>query len=96
MPTPSEQFAALRAAYDENASYLEDGSAAKARAFITACRRVLMHLPKRVNAGGGGGEEVEMEVRVLQDQIADAQAFLTQSNLASAPKRHISLENFRD
>lgn len=86
----------IKAAYANNASYVEDGSPAKARKFITACRMLIMRLPKRVSVGGGQGEEVELEVRTLQDQIGDAQRFLTTANVAAAPTRCYSIEHFRD
>jgi hypothetical protein len=34
----------ILAAYADNASYAEDGSATKARSFITACRLLLINL----------------------------------------------------
>jgi hypothetical protein len=90
-------LAEIKAAYADNASYFEDGSPAKARAFVTACRLLLLKLPKRVASGGRGqGEEVELDVRVIQDQIADAQRFLTQSGIAAGPPKVYSFENFRD
>jgi hypothetical protein len=87
----------VKASYSDNASYHEDGSAAKARTFITACRLLLLMLPKRVSAGGRSqGEEVEFDARLLQDQIVEAKRFLTEFNVADAPRRGFSIEFFRD
>jgi hypothetical protein len=85
----------IRAAYEDNASYLEDQSAAKARAFITACRLLIRHLPTRVSKGGN---EMDLDVRLLAEQIAAAERFLTQANIAAtaARPRYFSLEYFRD
>ncbi len=87
----------IKAAYLDNASYLEDGSAVKARVFITACRYLLLVLPKRVSKGGKSqGEEIELDPGLIQREIGQAQVFLTQANLAAAPPVHYSFENFRD
>ena len=90
-------LAEVKAAYADNASYLEDGSAAKARAFITACRLLLLMLPKRAVKGGRtSGEEIELDPSQLAGQIAEAQRFLTECNLSAAPPKVFSCENFRD
>ena len=84
-------------AYLDNASYLEDGSAAKARAFTTACRLLLLLLPKRISKGGRvQGEEIELDIRVILDQIGEAKRFLTQTAVAAAPPKSFSIEHFRD
>jgi hypothetical protein len=44
--TSTSTDAQVFAAYDDNASYAEDNSPAKARAFITACRILLRRVPK--------------------------------------------------
>lgn len=89
-------FEQIQAAYADNASYQEDGSAAKARAFITACRLLLLKLPKRVSKGGKSqGEEIELDPRLLAEQIGEAKRYLSEANIATAPPRCYSLENFR-
>lgn len=89
-------LAEIQAAYDNNASYHEDGSAEKARTFITACRMLIGRLPKRVSKGGRSqGEEIELDPRLLADQIEEAKQFLTEANLATGPTRCFSIENFR-
>jgi len=84
----------IQASYADNASYAEDGSPAKARAFITACRLLLLKLPKRASSGGGG--EVELDPRLIAEEIADAKRYLTESNIRSAPPKCFSIEDFRD
>jgi len=94
--TSTSTLAEIKAAYADNASYLEDGSATKARTYITACRMLLMRLPKRVSKGRSQGEEVELNTEILQTQIADAQRFLAQVAIVGAPPKIYSIENFRD
>ena len=86
-------YVQIRAAYQDNASYLEDSSAVKARAFITACRLLIRHLPAKMVKGG---DELDLDTRLLADQIADAQRFLTESAIAMCPPKVFSIENFRD
>ena len=43
--TSSSTIAQIEAAYTDNASYVEDNSVAKCRAFITACTILLLKLP---------------------------------------------------
>ena len=89
-------LAEINAAYADNASYLEDNSPAKARAFVTACRLLVLKLPKRTSKGGRGqGEEVELDPRLLAEQITEAKRFLTAAGIASAPSKCYSIEDFR-
>jgi hypothetical protein len=91
--------AEIKASYADNASYHEDGSVPKAKAFITACRLLLLKLPKRVNTGGSQGEEVELDPVRLSDQIKEARAFIGEASCAGesgAQSRVFSIEHFRD
>lgn len=82
------------ASYTDNASYQEDASPAKARAFVTACRILLIKLPSKTVHGRGGS--IEIDLSVVQDQLAAAQRWLA-TNLTSGPDvLHPSLGNFRD
>lgn len=83
----------IRAAYANNASYHEDRSGAKARAFITACRLLIQAQPAAVSKGG---DSLNLDLRLLADQILEAQRFLSHFNVAAAPPRCYSTENFRD
>ena len=85
-------------AYADNASYAEDGSAAKARGFVTACRLLLLQLPKRAASGGRGGEEIELDPLVIENQLNQARQWLARNDVsASAGRvRHCDLSGFRD
>ena len=96
----SSTFDEVCAAYADNASYCEDSSVAKARGFITACRLLLLQLPRRATHGGRGAEEVEMDVQRIQDELKAAQQWLSTSSTATAASgggvRFASFQNFRD
>jgi hypothetical protein len=81
------------AAYDDNASYEEDGCRAKAPACVTACR-ILRRLP--LSAGRGPQtvtrESLEAEI-VAAQQWLDAHPATTGSG--SGRVRYVSMENFR-
>jgi len=88
----------VKAAYADNASYSEDGSAAKARAFIVACRILLIKLPERVQHGGSGtAEMVQLNLTLINQQLADARAWLAANGAfaGGARVRDLSFEEFR-
>ena len=84
------------AAYDDNASYEEDGSRAKALAFVTACRILRRRLPL---SAGRGPQSVTRES--LDAEISAAKAWLdahpatTGSGSGNGRIRYLSMENFR-
>ena len=86
--------AQVLAAYDDNASYEEDGSRAKADSFITACRILRNRLP--LSAGRGPQtftrESLQAEIEAAQ-RWKDAHPATTGSG--SGRVRYLSMENFR-
>lgn len=68
-------LAEVLAAYRDNASYEEDGSVAKARAFITAVRFQLGYA-QRERKGGASGAEHEFNLEMLREELKDARAFV--------------------
>jgi hypothetical protein len=82
------------AAYADNASYQEDSSPAKARGFITACRILLVMLPKRSMHGRGG--QVEFDLPTLKGEMQAAQRWLAASPTVTPDVLHPSFGNFRD
>jgi hypothetical protein len=60
---------AARQAYYDNADYLESSDVAKARAFSTACRRLLMFQPSRARAGGANGNEMWIDVQSIKAEL---------------------------
>ena len=81
-------------AYDDNASYEEDDSRAKAQAFITACRILRSRLP--LSAGRGPQtftrESPQAEIEAAQRWL---EAHPATTGSGSGRVRYISLENFR-
>jgi hypothetical protein len=87
--------AQVLAAFDDAASYEEDGSVAKARGFITAATILLRRFPKRARTGANN--EVELDPVTLREQIKDARVWLG-GNAASSSDGgiiHTSFESFR-
>lgn len=87
------------AAYVDNASFEEDASLAKARAFITACRILLVKLPRRAESGAGGGTAIELSPALVRDELARARAWLAANGGARGPGgtvaptvKHFSIE----
>ena len=96
--TSSSTLAEIQAAYIDNASYAEDGSVAKARAFITACRILLLRLPKRARHGGGG-EEIELDPESIRSELKAAQRYVSTNagvGAGGAGVKHVDFAGFRD
>jgi hypothetical protein len=79
--TSQSSLADVQAAYMDNASYEENGSAAQAAAFITACRFLMLMLPK-----SGGQREVSMQMNpeMIQQEMADAKVWIASNPGAGA------------
>lgn len=92
----SSTLAQIEAAYDDNASYEEDGSVAKAKVFVTACRMLVRRYRKKVQRGGGTA--IETEVARLQDELKRASTYVAQHDTAGnrgGGAKYVSFENFR-
>jgi hypothetical protein len=89
-------LAEVRAAYDDNASYEEERSIEKTKAFITACRILLRRMPQ--GAGIGGGGYISLSPSTIRDELRAAQRWLA-SNATAADggpgARAFSIEGFR-
>ena len=95
--TSSSTLAEIQAAYYDNASWEEDASTTKALAFVTACRFLLLKLPKRVAQGGRGGNETELDPSIIRAELNAARQWLAFSSAAATGGgvKHVSLEGFR-
>lgn len=86
----------IKAEYFNNASYEEDASVAKAKAFITACRFLL---EKIVDASvGSGGESFSIRTEKYEREIQAAQRFIAvraDPEDGGAGAKDYSLEDFR-
>lgn len=83
----------VQAAYDDNASYAEDGDVPKCRAFLTACRTLLRRMPAQT---GTREAQLQLNPRLIQQE---AQAWLeahdTTSTPSGPPVTRVSFENSR-
>lgn len=82
------------ASYADNASYQEDQDPGKARAFVTACRILLLKLPSKSAHGRGGS--IELSVAEVRMQLEAAQRWLATSPAATNDVAHPTFQNFRD
>ena len=88
------------AAYDDNASYEEDASPTKCRAFITACRVILRRRPATASRGTAGGGSQAMSYESIKSELDSARDWLqshpdTVANGGRAMARFASFEDFR-
>jgi len=94
--TSDSTDAQVWAAYDDNASYEEDGSRAKALAFITACRIILRRRPSSMSRS-----DANFSFESVSSEMTMARKWLianpdTSSASGRRDVRYGSLENFRD
>lgn len=71
--TSSSTDAQVEAAYDDNASYAEDLSPTKAKAFVTAVRILLRRLASGMSKGSNS---LNYDRGLLQKQLAEAQEWV--------------------
>lgn len=92
--TSSSTLAQILAAYDDNLSYMTDGSTAKALAFIEACMALLRRMP----ASGTSplGHSVSHDIGVLRDELAEARKWYAANSTSGAGGvKHYSFEDYR-
>jgi hypothetical protein len=96
----SSTLTEINAAFADNCSYAEDGSATKARAFVTACTLLLNNVYERMAHGGSGGQELERKTAHYLDLIKRADAWLASSPAASSSTgggvKYTDFSSFRD
>lgn len=94
----SSTLAEIEAAYADNASYAEDNSVAKARAFVTACRLLVLKYPKST---GTPQAELTTAIDLVQAEKKAAEKWLEShdtgsSSTAGGPRvTRVSFENSR-
>ena len=82
-----------KAAYLDNADYEETGSVTKARAFVTACRHLLLLRPK---SAGHGNARFDLAPELIERQMMQAQAWINANNTSgSGAVTHVDFSDFR-
>jgi electron transfer flavoprotein alpha/beta subunit len=92
--TSASTIAEIKASYIDNASYAEDADVAKARAFITACRILLLKMPAVATKNG---ESVQMRPEVIRQEMEAAQEWVEATDANEIGPRVVkgSFQNFR-
>ena len=89
----------VEAAYIDNASYAEEGSVAKARAFVTACRVLLLKMPKETGSRDSrltlNPELIHQEMSLAQDWINASDSGASSSQAGGPNVSRMSFEEFR-
>jgi hypothetical protein len=80
------------AAFDDNASFEEDHSTAKATSFVTACRILLRRRPISIATDG---TQVQFDAAVIDRELQRARTWL-QANSAATGPRYADLSGIRD
>lgn len=80
--TSASTLVEVEAAYDDNASYEEDGSSAKCRAFITACLIWLRRAPREQGTREGN---LTLSPDLVQKELTHARSWLASNPNAGNP-----------
>lgn len=81
-------------AYDDNASYEEDGSPATAGTFVTACRILLRRRPANMAVDG---ESVAFDAQAIREQLSRAQNWLAVNrNAGRGGVRYLNFSGVRN
>lgn len=90
------EISAARTAYLENADYEEDASVTKAKAFITACRKLLAVPITRTANAGREGNELELNPELIAKMLDEARRWLAAELAAtSGAVIHADFTDFR-
>lgn len=80
--------------YDDNASYAEDNSTAKAAAFITACRILLRRRPATLTVDG---ETIAFEAGAIRQELREARRWQSlNSSTSGGGVRHLDFSRIRE
>jgi hypothetical protein len=91
--TSASTDAQVWAAYDDNASYEEDSSRAKALAFVTACRLLLRRRPRGITRAG---ISLQFDEASIREEMKQARIWLAlHPGTAATRERFASFEDFR-
>lgn len=89
----SSTLAEVQAAYDANASYVEDNSVAKAKAFITACSILLRRTPSNMEKASN---TLSFNIQAIKQERDDALAWLVARDPASQVGPGVTYADFRN
>jgi hypothetical protein len=93
----SSTLADVRAQYEDNCDYQDSASVTKARLFANACRFLILRLPQTVTHGNQAGTEtIGMDLLRIENQLADAQAFIMANATSTEGGRVFTFKDFRE
>jgi hypothetical protein len=90
--TSASSQADIEAAYLDNCGYAEDGSSTMAKAFITACRAMLIH---GITGISTGANRMQFEPGALAQQIAEAKRYVQAADGPVGGVIHADLRDLR-
>jgi hypothetical protein len=91
------EISAARDAYFDNAGYEENESLTEAKAFVTACRKLLAVPVTRSAQGGRDGNEIEMDPEQIAKQLDEARRWVAATLAAtSGSVIHADFTDFRE
>lgn len=89
----SINYDAIVEAYHDNADYAETGSIAKARAFVTACRRLLVLQPSE---SANRETTTRFDMKLIQQELEMARQWLAANDTSAADRASVTRADFRN
>lgn len=87
----------IKAAYADNASFEEDRDVSKAKSFVTACRLLLLKMPRMTGKSGG---QLQLSPELIQREMTRGLAYVQANDTSSTARArnvmHPSFRHFRD
>ena len=93
MLTSASTDAEVIAAYEDNASWEESGSATKAAAFVTACRFMVQRFPRMTSVDGVSST---WDLNLIRAEMERARRYVASARSGSGSVRYLDLSGSRD
>lgn len=95
MATVSEQLTGAFQDYYDNADYLAENSITKAKAFVTACTRILALVPSSTSKGSGTVSH-GVNLQLIQSQLNEARKWLLARDPTLRAGPDVTFPDFQD
>ncbi len=85
----SSTITEVYAVYDDNASWEEDGSTTKAKAFVTACRFMLRHAEEASRGGDRTTVSQKFNYEAIRAGMMDAKKYIAEQAAGSSSNPNV-------
>jgi hypothetical protein len=91
--TSASTFTEVQAAYFTNATYLEDASVTKAKAFITACMFLLEMKPRSLSHDGAS---IDFDFKLIENLMNAAKDYVSINQTIDGCPSRVTVKSFKN